>query len=66
LVNISKEFSQGMNRSELLNTGSGVACVSSVLLLGMGLGGAIVLYAGAIMVNIGNAMLPLLTHKKDK
>lgn len=66
LVNISNEFSQRMNRSELLNTGSGVACVSSVLLLGMGLGGAIVLYAGGIMVNIGNAMLPLLTHKKDK
>jgi Cu2+-exporting ATPase len=66
LVNISNEFSQRMNRSELLNTGSGVACVSGVLLLGMGLGGAIVLYAGGIMVNIGNAMMPLLTHKKDK
>jgi len=64
LISLARELHQQMDRSEWMNTASGVACVSGVLLLGMGLSGAIALYCGGLLVNISNAMLPLLTHPK--
>ncbi len=66
LIKMSGELHQRMNNSETLNTVSGVACVSGVLLLGMGLSGAILMYSGGLLANISNAMLPLLTHNDNK
>lgn len=62
LIRISGELHQHMNHSEWLNTASGIACVSGVLVLGMGLSGAILLYSGGLLANISNAMVPLLMH----
>lgn len=65
LLKMSGELHQRMNQSEVLNTVSGVACVSGVLVLGMGLSGAILLYSSGLLANIGNAMIPLLTHPES-
>ncbi len=62
LINMSKELHRRMNQSEFLNMASGVTCVSGILFFGMGLSGAILLYSSGLLVNISNAMLPLLMH----
>lgn len=64
LIYLAEELHQRLNQSELLNNASGVTCVLGVLVLGMGVGGAILLYSGGLLVNISSAMLPLLTHPK--
>lgn len=65
LLKISDDLHKRMNRSEMLNNLSGAACVSGVMVLGMGIGGAILLYSGGLLANIGHAMLPLLTHPES-
>lgn len=62
LIKMSAELQKRMNNSERMNTASGIACVSGILLFGMGISGAIALYAGGLLVNISGAMLPLLEH----
>lgn len=62
LIKISSELQQRMTQGQHLNTTTGIACVSGVMLLGMGLGSAITLYVGGIALNLFNAMLPLLSH----
>jgi len=62
LINMANELQQRMNQSEYLNNASGVACVLGIVVFGMGLGGAIALYASGLLVNISSAMIPLLSH----
>jgi Cu2+-exporting ATPase len=62
LLKMSTELHQRMNGSEFINNAFGVACVSGVLLLGMGTSGAILLYSGGLLTNLSNSMLPLFTH----
>ena len=64
LVTLSRELHQRMNYSEKMNIASGVTCISAVLLLGMGLSGAILLYSFGLLANLSNAMLPLLKYTK--
>jgi Cu2+-exporting ATPase len=63
LIRMSNELNQRMNHSQILNNISGIGCVSGVFLLGMGMGGAVFLYTAGTLINVSNAMLPLLTHK---
>ncbi len=62
LLSMSRELDQRMTLSEQLNMGSGVVCVSGVLLFGLGASGAMFLYAAGLLTNLGNALLPLLIH----
>lgn len=64
LLTLSKELHQHMNHSQWFNNMSGIACVSGVLLFGMGLSGAVLLYSGGLLANTSSAMLPLLKHVK--
>lgn len=66
LLQMSTELHQRMNNSEWLNNAFGIACVSGVLLLGMGTSGAILLYSGGLLTNLSNSMLPLLTHPEKQ
>ena len=59
LVRLGRDLGRRMDWSERLNNLSGVACVGGVLILGMGVSGAIALYAAGLLTNLGNAMLPL-------
>ena len=63
LFNLSRDLDRRMNRSVYLNNGFGISCVAGVFLLGLGLNGAIVLYAGGIMASLCNAMLPVWTYR---
>lgn len=66
LISLAKDLDQRMRRSEVLNMTSGIACVGGVLLFGMSLGGAILLFSGGLFVNLANAMMPLFRqHRKD-
>ena len=60
LIKMSAELQKGMNRSELMNTVSGLICVSGIVIFGMGISGAIAMYALGLTANISGAMLPLL------
>lgn len=62
LVGIARELAERLDKSEILNNASGVACVSGVLLFGMGLSGAILLYSGGLLVSLSNALIPLVKH----
>ena len=64
LVTLSRDLHQRMDYSEKLNTISGVTCVSGILLLGMGLSGAILLYSFGLLANLSCAMLPLLKYPR--
>jgi len=64
LISLAKDLDRRMYRSEVLNVASGVACVSGVLLLGMPLGGAIVLFSGGLLLNLSNAMMPLFMQRQ--
>ena len=59
---MSHDLNRRMNYSEYFNNASGVACVLGILLLGLGLNGAVLLNAAGIFINLGGAMLPLLTE----
>ncbi|MGV6809726.1 MAG: heavy metal translocating P-type ATPase [bacterium] len=65
LLSMSKELNQRMNRSELMNNAFGIACMGSVIVLGMGLSGAMLLYASGMMASLSNAMLPLWKPTSD-
>jgi len=62
LISMAQELDKSMSRGELMNNCSGIACVGSVFFLGMGLSGAILLYAGGFAISTGNALLPLFKH----
>lgn len=64
MLKISRELNTRMTNSEIMNHLSGAACVSGVIILGMGLSGAILLYSGGLLVNITNAMIPVLKENK--
>lgn len=66
LLDMSSELHRRMNGSEFINNAFGFACVSGVLLLGMGTSGAILLYSGGLLTNLSNSMLPLLTHPEKQ
>lgn len=66
LLSMSTELHQRMNNSEIINNVFGFACVSGVLLLGMGTSGAILLYSGGLLTNLSNSMLPLLTYPEKE
>jgi Cu2+-exporting ATPase len=65
LVGMARELDKRMSQSMFMNNASGVTCVSGVLLFGMGLSGAVLLYSGGLLGNISMAMLPLLQRGKD-
>lgn len=65
LIKMAGKLEQRMRTSEIMNNASGIACVSGILFLGMGIGGAITLFTGGLLVNTSGAMLPLLESKKD-
>jgi Cu2+-exporting ATPase len=60
LIGMAGRLERRMNVSETMNTASGVACVSGVLVFGMGIGPAIALYTGGLLLNTSGALLPLL------
>ena len=64
LFNLAQDLDRRIRRSVLLNNGFGISCVSGVLLLGLGLNGAIILYIGGVMTSICNAMLPVWTYQQ--
>ncbi len=59
LVTLSRDLRRRMRGSELMNYGFGFACIGGVLLLGMGVNGAILLYSGGLLTNLLNSMTPL-------
>jgi heavy metal translocating P-type ATPase len=64
LVRLARDLDHRMTYSEVLNNAAGVSCVAGVLFLGVGIGGAMLIYSSGIAVSITNAMLPLWTHRK--
>ncbi len=62
LFDMSQELHKRMDVSVGLNMVSGILCVSSVFIFGMGIGGAILLNQTTLGVNIANSMLPLLKN----
>ena len=66
LIELSRDLRQRMRYSEKLNTASGITCVSGVLLIGMGLSGAIFLYSIGLLANLSSAMLPLFKYSRKK
>ena len=62
LITLSRDLHRRLDYSERLNNTSGIACITGVLVAGMGLSGAIVLYCCGLLVNISSAMLPLLYY----
>ncbi len=66
LLSMSEALHRRMNRSEWMNNLSGIACISGVLIFGMGVSGAILIYSGGFAANIINAMLPLLPETSPK
>lgn len=63
LIRMARDLARRMDFSEHMNTAFGVACVSGVLVLGMGVGGAILLYCGGQIGSLLNAMSPLLAFR---
>ena len=66
LVRMSRDLHWRMNASEVMNYGFGVACIGAVLVLGMGVGGAIVLYSGGLLTNLLNSMTPLFLQRRAR
>ncbi|ESQ17274.1 MAG: hypothetical protein N838_25865 [Thiohalocapsa sp. PB-PSB1] len=64
LIHMARDLSRRMDFSEHMNTAFGVACVSGVLILGMGVDAAILLYCGGQISSLLNAMSPLLAFRK--
>lgn len=64
ILTIAGKLNKRMHGSEVLNNASGAACISGVIFFGMGLGGATLLYSGGLLINIGNAMMPLFKETK--
>ncbi len=64
LIGMAGRLERRLNVSETMNTASGIACVSGVLVFGMGIGTAIALYTGGLLLNTSGAMLPLLEKEK--
>ena len=48
LMAMSRDLHRPMNASEVMKYGFGVTCIGAVLMLGMGVSGAIVLYSGRL------------------
>ena len=59
----TRDLHKRMDRNEYMNNAFGATCVVSVLGFGMGLGGAMLLYASGMSFSILNAMLPWLNAK---
>ncbi len=66
LVAMSRDLHRRMNTSEVMNYGFGVACIAGVLVLGMGVSGAIVLYSGGLLTNLLNSMTPLFLQRRAR
>lgn len=71
LVTLSSELQQCMDKSVFINNSSTAISVSSIFLLGIGIPSAILIYTGSYLINIANAMSPLLSpydknNKDDK
>ena len=64
LVRLGRELDQRMSYSEDLNNAAGVICVTAVLLFGVGIGGAMLIYSSGIAASITNAMIPLWPHRE--
>ena len=63
ILTMSHQLDRRMSNSMVINTGSGILCISSVLFLGLGFSGAMVLYYSSLSANIVNAMLPMAQNK---
>ena len=63
---MSTDLNQRMDRSEFMNTLFSITCVTGILILGMGINGAMLLYSGSVLISTANAMLPLLKHRKPR
>jgi heavy metal translocating P-type ATPase len=66
LIRLAKDLDQRMSYSETLNNAAGVTCVSGVLLFGLGIGGAMVIYASGMVASITNAMIPLWPNRQRR
>lgn len=66
LIGLSAELQGRMDNSEWMNNVSGFVCVSGILVGGMGITGAMALYAAGLLVNVSGAMVPLLKHPAAK
>ncbi|OAD19688.1 ATPase, P-type, K/Mg/Cd/Cu/Zn/Na/Ca/Na/H-transporter [Candidatus Thiomargarita nelsonii] len=60
LLQMANDLNNRINTSAILNTASGISCVTGVCIFGMGIGGAVFLYFSTLGINIANAMVPLM------
>jgi len=63
LLQMANDLNNRMNTSTMLNTASGISCITGVLIFGMGISGAVFLYYSTLGVNIANAMIPIMRKK---
>ncbi|MCV6636111.1 heavy metal translocating P-type ATPase [Candidatus Albibeggiatoa sp. nov. NOAA] len=64
LFDLSDHFNANMNTSFAIILIPGVICLSGAFLMGFGVAQTVVLNSSAIVLSIGNAMIPLLKNRK--
>lgn len=63
LFNLAEEMGTNLNRGVFLTIAPGVTCAFSVLFLGLGITGALLLYNGTFLLSLGNGLLPYLKSR---
>jgi Cu2+-exporting ATPase len=66
LLQMANDLNNRINSGTMLNTASGISCITGVLLFGMGISGAVFLYYSTLGINIVNAMVPIMREKTAK
>jgi heavy metal translocating P-type ATPase len=64
LLQMANDLNKRIKSATMLNTASGISCITGVIIFGMGISGAIFLYYSTLGVNIANAMVPIMREKK--
>ena len=63
---MADDLNNRINSGTMINTASGISCVTGVLIFGMGISGAVFLYYSTLGVNIANAIVPIMREKTSK
>ena len=66
LLQMANDLNNKMKTSMILNTASGISCVTGVFIFGMGVSGAILLSYSTLAINIATAIVPLMSEKMSK
>ncbi|MGB0384297.1 MAG: heavy metal translocating P-type ATPase [Ardenticatenaceae bacterium] len=66
LVELSHGLDRTLKTTTVMTVVPGIICVGGVFFLHLGIMGAVVLYYTALGTSILNAMLPLITHQREK